>query len=150
MTTRAAIEEFLAQKRLGLAGASRSGRGFGNSVLKELRAKGYEILPIHPVAAEVSGVPCVASVADLPEDVGGLILVVPPSETERLVRQAAERGIQRVWMQQGAQSPAAIAFCEQSGLTAIHGQCILMFAPHAAWFHRLHRWIWGRLGRLPA
>jgi hypothetical protein len=31
------------QKRLALAGASRSGRGFGNAVLKELTAKGYEV-----------------------------------------------------------------------------------------------------------
>ncbi len=149
MTSRAAIDEFLAQKRLGLAGASRSGRGFGNAVLKELTAKGYEIHPVHPAAAQVNGIPCVASVAELPAGVEGLILVVPPAETERLVRQAAERGIRRVWMQQGAESPAAIALGEQSGLTVIHGQCILMFAPQAAWFHRLHRWIWGRLGRLP-
>jgi hypothetical protein len=32
---------------------------------------------------------------------------------------------------------------------AVHGECILMFAEPAAFFHRAHRWIWRMLGKLP-
>lgn len=149
MTTRTAVDEFLAQKKLALVGASRTGRKFGNSALKELRAKGYDVVPVHPEAAAIDGVPCVASLAMLPPGVGGVVLSVPPARSEALVREAAAAGIKRVWLQQGAESPAAIAFCESAGISVVHGECILMFAEPAAWFHRLHRGIWRVLGKLP-
>jgi predicted CoA-binding protein len=84
----------------------------------------------------------------LPEPVGGVLIVVPPAETEKVVRDAAQVGIRRVWMQQGAESETAIRFCEENGISAVHGECILMFAQPAG-FHRLHRWVWGLLGKLP-
>jgi predicted CoA-binding protein len=149
MATRQAVEGFLAQKRLALAGASRKGRKFGNLVLKSLRKKGYEVFPIHPTAEELSGVRCYPSLAELPKEVGGLVLVVPPAQTEKLVQEAAAAGIKRIWMQQGAESPEAINFCEQNGITAVHGECIMMFAEPTAFLHRFHRWLWGVFGKLP-
>jgi hypothetical protein len=148
MNRQAAIEDFLSQKTLALAGASRSGRKFGNTLLKELRAKGYEVLPVHPDAKELDGIACVPSLADLPPTVGGLVLVVPPMRTEALVEEAARAGIRRIWMQQGSASPKAIRQCEEHGIDLIHGECLLMFA-HPAGLHRFHRWLWGVFGKLP-
>ena len=142
------IDDFLAQKTLAVAGVSRSGRGFGNVVLKDLSAKGYRMLPVHPQAAEVGGVPAYRSLADLPDAVGGVVLVVPPAQTELLVREAKETGIERVWMQQGAESDDAIRFCENNGIEAVHGECIMMFAQPSG-VHRLHHWLRGIFGRLP-
>lgn len=149
MTSKAAIEAFLAQDTLALAGVSRSGRGFGNAVLKDLSGKGYEMLPIHPEAAELSGVRAYPSLGELPKQPGGLVLVVPPEQTEKLVREAHDAGIQRVWMQQGAESEAAIRFCGENAMDVVHGECIMMFAEPKG-LHRAHRWLWGVLGRLPA
>lgn len=149
MTTRRLIGEFLTEKKLGLVGASRGGHKFGNKVLKELSSKGYEIIPVHPEAEMIDGVPCVRSVADLPADVHGLILVVPPAASEQLVAEAAARGIRRVWLQQGAESDAVLARCIELGVAAVAGECILMFAEPTAFVHKAHRWIWGVVGRLP-
>jgi predicted CoA-binding protein len=77
------------------------------------------------------------------------VAVVPPEETAKVVREADAAGIRRIWMQQGAESEAAIQFCEDREMTIIHGECILMFAEPVAWYHRAHRWIWKLLGRLP-
>jgi len=74
---------------------------------------------------------------------------VPPAETEQVVQEAAAAGIRRVWMQQGAESEAAIRFCEEHGMSVVHGECILMFAQPVDSVHRLHRWIWRLLGKLP-
>jgi len=52
-------------------------------------------------------------------------------------------------MQQGAESQAAIRFCEERDISAIHGECILMFADPTAFHHRMHRWAWGILAKLP-
>lgn len=149
MTSKNAVDDFLAQRTLALAGASRSGRKFGNSVYRELRAKGYRLFAVHPRAERIEGDPCFASLRDLPEPVGGLVIVTPPAETERLAREALELGIRRIWMQQGAESKAAIALCAERGVTPIHGECILMFAEPVGWLHGIHRWIWKVLGRLP-
>lgn len=148
MTRRAEVVTFLEQDTLALAGVSRSGRGFGNAVLKDLSGKGYELLPVHPEADEVAGVPCYRSLSRLPRPVGGLILVVPPAETEKLVREAHREGIERIWMQQGAESDEAIRYCREHGIDVIHGECIMMFAQPRG-IHRVHRWLRGALGRLP-
>ena len=149
MTSRAAVDGFLAERTLALVGASRSGRKFGNAVLKELTAKGYHVLPVHAHATVIDGHPAYASLAELPENAGGVIVVVPPDRAEQVVRDAADAGIGRVWLQQGASSPAAIQAAESQGLSVVHGECILMFAEPTASYHRVHRFIWKVLGRLP-
>jgi predicted CoA-binding protein len=149
MTTQASVEGFLAENTLAIAGVSRHGKGFGNAVLKDLTAKGYEILPVHPEAEEVGGVQCSPSLAELPKPVGGLVLVVPPDQSEKLVRDAKSAGINRVWMQQGAESSEAIRYCKENGIDAVHGECIMMFAKPTG-IHRFHRWLWGVLGKLPS
>jgi len=148
MTTQALIDGFLAEKTLAIAGVSRNGKGFGNAVLRDLTGKGYEVLPVHPEAAEVGGIQCSPSLAMLPKEVGGLVLVVPPEQTEELVREAKEVGIERVWMQQGAESTDAVRFCEENGIDAVHGECIMMFAQPTG-IHRFHRWLNGLFGKLP-
>jgi predicted CoA-binding protein len=150
MTARAVVEDFLAQRSLALVGASREGRKFGNAVLRELRGKGYTVFPVHPEADAIDGIPCFRSLAALPEPVGGVVAVVPPVETEKVVREAAEAGIPRVWMQRGAQSEAALALCQAHGISAVCGECILMYAEPVGGFHRFHRFLRALVGRSPA
>lgn len=53
-------------------------------------------------------------------------------------------------MQQGAESEAAFRYCEQHGMSAVHHECILMFAHDPGFVHRAHRWFRGTFGHLPA
>jgi predicted CoA-binding protein len=149
MSSRAMVTDFVAQRKLAVVGVSRQGRKFGNTAFRELKAKGYKLVPVHPQAETIEGERCYPNLASLPEPVDGVLVVVPPAETEKVVREAAAAGIKRVWMQQGAESPAAIKFCQENGLNTVHGECILMFAEPTAWFHRAHRWVWKLLGKLP-
>jgi len=149
MTSKAVIDDFLAQGTLALAGVSRSGKKFGNAVLKDLSTKGYQIIPVHPEAEEIGGVRCYPSLAELPTEVGGLVLVVPPARTETLVKEAYESGIRRIWMQQGAESEEAIRYCHERDMSVVHGQCIMMFADPRG-VHKFHRWLRGLFGTLPA
>lgn len=147
--SRSTVEDFVAQKTLALAGASRGGKKFGNSVLKELRDKGYTVYPVHPEVKDIDGVACAPSLAALPAEVGGLVLVVKPAESEKLVREAHAAGIRRVWMQQGAESAEAIAFCRDNGIDVVFGECLLMFAEPVQSVHSFHRWVWKIFGKLP-
>ena len=143
------VGEFVAQKSLALAGASRGGKKFGNTILKELREKGYTVYPVHPEVKDIDGVACAPSLAALPEAVGGLVLVVPPAESAKLVREAHDAGIRRVWMQQGAESAEAIAFCHDNGIDVVSGECLLMYIEPVQGVHSFHRWVWKIFGKLP-
>lgn len=150
MTTRQRVDDFLAQKKMAVVGVSSTGRKFGNMAWKELAARGYDVFPVHPRAESIGGKRCWRSLAELPAGVGAVLISVPPGETEKVVREVAAARIPRVWMQQGSQSADAIRFCEENGITVVSGECILMFAEPTAFFHKVHRWVWGLLGKLPA
>jgi uncharacterized protein len=149
MNTRQDVDGFLAQKTLAVAGVSRNPQSFSAKSFAELTAKGYKLFPVNPNAESIGGAKCFPSLSRLPEKVGGVLVFTPPSATEKVVREAAAAGIGRIWIQQGAQSPEALAFCREKKLPVVSGQCILMFAEPVASFHGFHRWLKGVFGGLP-
>lgn len=149
MTVKELISEFVSLRTLALVGVSRGGKKFGNTVHRELKSKGYKIYLVHPEAQAIDGERCWPSLQSLPEPVDGVVSVVPPPQTAKIVEDAHAAGIRRVWMQQGAESPEAVAYCEAKGIQVVQGECILMFAEPVGLLHRIHRWLWRVLGRLP-
>jgi predicted CoA-binding protein len=149
MTTRAAIDRFLGQPAIGLVGVSRSGKGFGNLALRELRRQGFALSVVHPDADLVAGERCYRRIADLPPSVQALLVIVPPPRAMHVVGDAAAHGIRHLWLQQGAESPDVLRRCAELGLEPIAGECILMFARPTG-VHKAHRWVWKVLGKLPA
>lgn len=128
MTSNATIDDFLSQHTLAVAGVSRGGKKFGNVVFRDLKAKGYRMIPVNPHAHTVEGERCYPDLGAIPEPVDGVVLVVPPQQTEQIVQDAARAGIRRVWMQPGAESAAAIRFCETHDIRVVHGRCIMVLA----------------------
>ncbi len=149
MTTKERISDFLAQRRLAIVGMSRKRNKFGNAVFKDLSAKGYEMFPVHPEAETLGGARCWSSLSSLPGPVGGVVVVVPPSETEKVVMEARAAGITRVWMQQGAESPEAARYCEENGISLVQHECVMMHAEPIRSIHLVHRWLAGLFGKLP-
>jgi hypothetical protein len=149
MNTRQDVQGFLAQKTLAVVGLSRNPQAFSARVYQELKAKGYRLIPVNPNAGEIGGETCYASLQAIPEKVGGVLVVTPPAETENVVREAAARGIRNLWIQQGAESEAALRLCRENGLSAVSKQCILMFAEPVRSFHAFHRWFARLFGMVP-
>ena len=136
------IERFFALTHIAFVGASRDSKEFANQVYRQLRAGGRTLHPVHPDRQFIEGDPCVHAVAELPDDVGGIIVMLDAERALPVVRAAIDRGIGMVWLHRGighgAESADAIAACREAGVTAIVG-CPLMFAEPVAWFHRAHR-----------
>jgi uncharacterized protein len=149
MNSLAEVNDFVAQKTLAMVGLSRNEKAFSASIFKELTTKGYKLLPVNPSAAQISGHACYPTLASLPEKVGGVLIVTPPGQTEKIVREAADQGITRVWVQQGAHSPEAEKLCQDLGLSAVSGKCIMMFAEPVGSIHGVHRWFAKVFGTLP-
>jgi uncharacterized protein len=134
-----ASDEFVALKTLAVVGVSRT-RGFGNTLFRHLQRRGYRVFPVNSQADTVEGQPCYRRLDDLPEPVAGVVAVVPPAQTQSIVEDCARLGIKHVWIEQGAESDQALAFCRERGIAAISDQCLLMYTG-AGFPHSLHRWV---------
>ena len=128
---------FLAGPALALVGASRSERKFGTLALKTLVSKGYRVYPVHPSAERINGIACVRRLTDVPEPVSAVVIVVPPARAIDVIREAHAAGMQRVWLQQGSESPQALQVCGELGMEVVSGECVLMFAQPSS-YHWLH------------
>ena len=149
MNSRKSVEEFLSQKKIAVVGVSRKRNKFGNIIYRELKKKGYRVYPVNPNTNNIEQDICYPDLFSLPEKIDAVIINVPPSQTEKVVREVKGAGINKVWLQQGSQSDKAVNYCEQNGIECISNECILMFAEPAGFMHRAHRWVWGVLGKLP-
>ena len=150
MIDRERLSAFLELESLAFLGASRNGRKFGNHLIRALRERGTRVLPVHPGAAQLEGLPTLRALEDLPVGVGGAVLVIKPTAVLAALPELAVAGISRVWVQQGGESPAAAAKARELGLELIQGQCLLMFLDQAGWFHRVHHRIAAWTGQVPA
>ncbi|HVL66816.1 MAG TPA: CoA-binding protein [Vicinamibacterales bacterium] len=146
------IAEFLACKRIAVAGVSRTGGSAGNGILRKLRAQGYDAIPVNPHAVQLGGTACYRDLASIPGDVDGVVIAVAPEAGAELVRAAAARGIRRVWLHrsigQGSVSGDAVAECRRLDLTCIVGGCPLMYCEPVDIVHRCMRAVLAWRGRL--
>lgn len=149
MITQAEIDSFCRAHALALVGASRRSNAFGNLLLKGLRENGVQVLPVHPEAEEIEGLPCVPRLATLPKSVDGLVIALPRGKVLPVLEDAQAAGIPRVWLQQGSESPEALAYAEAKSLPITYGHCLLMFLPQGAAIHRWHHSLWKWFGKVP-
>lgn len=127
MTIEQQIEQFLAVPVFGVVGASTNRNKYGNKVLRCYQQSDRRVIPVHPNEQQIEDLDCVASVADLPEEVKSISTITPPQITEKVVKQAVAHGIKNIWMQEGSESPAAVDYCEKQGLNVIaDGSCVLV------------------------
>ncbi|MBK8725269.1 MAG: CoA-binding protein [Holophagaceae bacterium] len=125
----ARIEAFMAHGPWAVVGASPDRSKYGNKVLRCYQQHGMEVYPINPKAPEIEGLKAFANFAELPVKVVGISVITPPSVTERVVEEAAAAGVQRIWMQPGAESPEALRRAQELGMEVIAGgPCILVVA----------------------
>jgi uncharacterized protein len=121
------IEAFLEAEVFGVVGASADRSKYGNRVLRCYLMNGRAAVPVNPREEKIEGIPCVPSVADLPPEAASISVITPPAVTEQVVVQAAAQGIKNIWMQPGAESPKAVAFCRDQGINVIaDGSCLLV------------------------
>jgi predicted CoA-binding protein len=150
----AKIEDFLAQKRIAVAGVSRNPQTeAANFIYRKLRAAGYEVFPVNPHAERVEGDRCYPDLKSIPQSVQAVMIATRPEVAEQIVHECAEIGISRVWMHRsfgtGSVSAAAAKFCQDNKITVISGGCPMMFCQPVDFGHKCMRWILRLTGGLP-
>ena len=143
ISTKAAALDFLDQKRIAVAGVSRStgGEHGGNIVYQRLRERGYDVFPVNPNADEVEGDPCFDRVTDIPDGVDAVVIATNPDDSPQVMQDCVEAGVARVWMHRsvgaGSVSADATALGRENGVTVIDGGCPLMYGKASDFGHRV-------------
>lgn len=147
------VDDFLAQKRIAVAGFSRDHNQPANAIYRKLRDTGHEVFATNPKTQKADGEPCYPDLASIPGGVDAVMISTPPAAGEEIVRQCAELGISRVWMHRsfgaGSVSQAAVDYCREHGISVIPGGCPMMFCQPVDIAHKCMRWFLGVTGKLP-
>ena len=151
-TINEATKNFLALKRIAVAGVSRTQSSAANLIYRKLRSAGYTVFAVNPNSATVEGDASYANLKSIPEKPEGVVIVTKPEVTDEIVRECAELGITNVWMHNGmgtSVSENAVVFCRENGINVSPGGCPMMFVSDADFGHRLLRWFQNATGKLP-
>ena len=120
------IREFMAQKRFAIIGATNNTEKYGYQIFKNLKSRGYEVYPVNPRLKELEGVKCFPNLADIPDKVDVVDFVVPPEVTEVTLQECKRLGLNRIWLQPGSESEAAITYCHENNLKVVHDVCVML------------------------
>lgn len=148
MVTLNQISQFIESQPIALVGVSRNPGKFGHVAFKELKSKGMNIIPVNPQAEEILGEKSYKNISELPPEVKAIIVITKKSTTASVVREAREKGIKQIWIQQMADSPEALKELKGSDINYIVGECILMHYK-ANGIHKFHAGLKKLFGRFP-
>ena len=150
------VRDFLAQKRIAVAGVSRddSHHPAANLIYRRLKRTGYAVFPVNPHMQTFEGDRCYPDLRSIPGGVDGVVIVTRPETTEKIVRDCGTAGVPRVWMHQSfgkgsSVSTEAVEYCRQHEIRVIAGACPMMYGKGVDFGHTCMRWILGFMGRLP-
>lgn len=131
------FERLFAPRGVAVVGASTKKPNFGNMFLSFYRAIGFSgtLVAVHPTAKEIDGVPCVPSLAEVPDEVDYALVAVPAKQCPEVVRRAA--GIPYVQVMSGGFREMGdselegelIATAREAGVRLLGPNCMGVYSP---------------------
>ncbi len=105
--------------RVAIVGASPDPSRYSHQAVLRFAAKGWEVWPVHPLAATIAGHPAVPSLDQVPPPLDLVCLYVNPSIGMGLLPQIVAVRPLGLWLNPGAESPDLIAAAQASGLRVV-------------------------------
>jgi predicted CoA-binding protein len=149
------VDDFLAQRRIAVAGVSAARETPGNLIYRKLKSAGYQVFAVSPTAETFDGDRCYPDLLSIPGGVDGVVIATRPVVTEELVRQCVGARVPRVWMHESlihggtSLSADAVAFCREHDIALIAGACPMMYCAPVDAGHKCMRWMMRVTGGLP-
>ena len=142
--SRVSIDNFLRLRRIAVVGVSRNDKTDSRMLWKELKKRGYDLVPVNPNAGTIDGVPFCADISSIEPPPEGVLLMVPATQSLEAVQQAVRRGVKSIWFYRGAAghgavSPEAVELATKSGCEVVPGECPFMYLPKTGFPHSWHR-----------
>jgi acyl-CoA synthetase (NDP forming)/GNAT superfamily N-acetyltransferase len=130
----ASLRPLLQPRSVVVVGPSRHPRTVGRAILHNIVTCGFAgpVYAVNPHARTMEGVPCVASVEDLPEQVDLAVIVVPPSAVPEVTAQCGRNGVRAlivITSALGAAGADLLAICRRYGMRLVGPNCFGVIAP---------------------
>jgi uncharacterized protein len=152
-TQRAAIDDFLAQRRIAVVGVSHNDKDFSRMLFREFLHRGYDLVPVHPTAERIEDIPVARSVRDIQPAVDGALVLTSAAVSPQIVRDCIDAGVARVWLYKavttGALNQEAVELCDRNNVSVVAGECPFMFLSGPISIHGFHRFFRILTGTMP-
>ena len=130
----ASLRPLLQPRSVAVVGPSRRRGTAGRAVLRNIVTGGFAgpVYAVNPHARTVEGVPCVASVDDLPGPVDLAVIAVPPSAVPEVAAQCGRHGVRALTVMTsglGAAGGDLLAICRQYGMRLVGPNCFGVIVP---------------------
>lgn len=121
------MKEILDSKNIfAVIGASHNPEKFGYKAYEKLKDAGYTVYPVNPKGGEINGEKVYKDIDHLPQKPDVLNMVINHKIGIEIIRHAHELGINKIWLQPGAESDEILQFCKKNKMECLHNQCIII------------------------
>ena len=130
----ASLRPLLQPRSVAVVGPSRRRGTVGRAILRNIVTGGFTgpVYAVNPHAQTMEGVPCVASVDDLPGPVDLAVIAVPPSAVPEVAAQCGRHGVRALIVissSRGAAGAELLAVCRQYGMRLVGPSCFGVIVP---------------------
>ena len=113
------LDSIESAKVVAVVGASTHRAKYGNRAVRAYRAAGWHVVPIHPTAPTVEGLPAYRTVRDYPGRLDRATVYLPPAKTLAILDDLAAKGVGEVFLNPGSEDEQVITRGEALGLPLV-------------------------------
>lgn len=110
---------------VAVIGASNDRHKFGYRAVRAFKRQGYTVIPINPNESEVDGEKAYPSVLEVPGTIDMATVYLQPEPGLQVMAQLAEKGVEEVWLNPGADDDRVVARAKMLGLNVIQACSII-------------------------
>jgi predicted CoA-binding protein len=111
---------------VAVVGATDNPSKYGYVIYRDLKRKGFQVVPVNPRREQVDGDRAYPSLEALPMKPTIVNIVVPPSVTRSVLRDCLALGLRNVWLQPGAESPENLEYLQEHDFNYLANACIMV------------------------
>ena len=113
------------KQRVAVLGASTNPERYSNMCVRSLLEHGHEVVPIHPVATEIEGLPVTAKLHQVQGKIDTLTLYLSPNTLTPMEGDIVKLNPGRVIFNPGTENPPLMQALRQHGLKVVEA-CTLV------------------------
>lgn len=120
------IRKFYIFRNIAVVGMSRDPSKEAHSVPKYLIERGYNIIPVNPLASEILGRRTYSRVSDIKSQVDIIDIFRPSNDVLPVVEDSIKKhGISVIWLQQGIHNLEAEKIALDNKIEVVFNRCIM-------------------------
>ena len=128
------IRKFYIFRNIAVVGVSRDPAKEAHSVPKYMIERGYNIIPVNPLASEILGRRTYSRVSDIKSQVDIIDIFRPSNDILPVVEDSIKKhGIRVIWLQQGIHNVEAEKIALDNKIEVVFNRCIM--AEHVRLFN---------------